>query len=191
MAQHTERESQLLGTHSRDHRSIVELGVAEGGSARLFRDGLAPGGTLTLIDPYPPGRLFGINMQEVAARRLVSSRDQRKVEWIRKFSFEAVRDWEHAIDFLFIDADHKYESVKQDWKDWSPFVTQGGIIALHDARVFPGGWTTPEDGPVRLVDELQGSDDWFLLDSADSTVVFRRNGRTDRVALAVELPDSC
>jgi len=35
-------------------------------------------------------------------------------------------------DFLFIDGDHTYEGVKQDWLDYKHFVKPGGWIAFHD-----------------------------------------------------------
>lgn len=37
-----------------------------------------------------------------------------------------------SVDFLFIDGDHSYEGVKQDFEMYSPFVKKGGIIAFHD-----------------------------------------------------------
>jgi predicted O-methyltransferase YrrM len=36
------------------------------------------------------------------------------------------------LDLLFIDADHRYEGVKQDFEMYSPLVKPGGIIAFHD-----------------------------------------------------------
>lgn len=36
------------------------------------------------------------------------------------------------VDFLFIDGDHTYKGVKQDFEDYSPYVRSGGIIAFHD-----------------------------------------------------------
>jgi len=36
------------------------------------------------------------------------------------------------LDFLFIDGDHSYEGVEKDFKDYSGFVKQGGIIVMHD-----------------------------------------------------------
>lgn len=36
------------------------------------------------------------------------------------------------IDFLFIDADHSYEGVKQDFKNYSRLVKKDGLIAFHD-----------------------------------------------------------
>jgi cephalosporin hydroxylase len=36
------------------------------------------------------------------------------------------------VDLLFIDGDHTYEGVKQDYYDYSQFVKPGGWIAFHD-----------------------------------------------------------
>jgi predicted O-methyltransferase YrrM len=47
-------------------------------------------------------------------------------------SKEAARDWRRSIRLLWIDGDHRYESVKQDFQLWEPFLVDGGIIALHD-----------------------------------------------------------
>jgi predicted O-methyltransferase YrrM len=41
-------------------------------------------------------------------------------------------------DFLFIDGDHTYDSVRKDWDNYSPMVREGGIIALHDILPRPG-----------------------------------------------------
>lgn len=37
-----------------------------------------------------------------------------------------------SLDFVFIDAGHDSESVKQDILDWTPKVKQGGFIVGHD-----------------------------------------------------------
>ena len=36
------------------------------------------------------------------------------------------------VDFLFIDGDHTYEGVKQDYELYSPLVKKGGWIGFHD-----------------------------------------------------------
>jgi predicted O-methyltransferase YrrM len=36
------------------------------------------------------------------------------------------------IDFLFIDGDHTYEGVKQDFEMYRPLVKNNGLIAFHD-----------------------------------------------------------
>jgi predicted alpha/beta hydrolase family esterase len=53
------------------------------------------------------------------------------------------------LDFVFIDADHKYESVKADIAAWLPKVRPGGHIAGHD---YHSDWP----GVQKAVDEVLG-----------------------------------
>lgn len=39
---------------------------------------------------------------------------------------------DQSLDFVYIDANHKYEYVKQDISLWYPKVRKGGIVAGHD-----------------------------------------------------------
>jgi len=39
---------------------------------------------------------------------------------------------DNSLDFVFIDANHVYEAVKDDLQAWFPKVKTGGIIAGHD-----------------------------------------------------------
>jgi len=39
---------------------------------------------------------------------------------------------DESIDFLFIDGDHKYETVKKELKFWYPKIKNGGTIGGHD-----------------------------------------------------------
>lgn len=48
---------------------------------------------------------------------------------------------EGQLDFLFIDGDHTYKGVKQDFEMYSPLVRKGGLIAFHDICRHP-----PETG---------------------------------------------
>jgi len=43
-----------------------------------------------------------------------------------------------ALDFVYIDADHRYESVKQDVLMWQEKVKAGGVLAGHDYGTHPG-----------------------------------------------------
>ena len=36
------------------------------------------------------------------------------------------------IDLLFIDGDHTYNGVKQDFECYRPYIAQGGLVAFHD-----------------------------------------------------------
>ena len=52
---------------------------------------------------------------------------------IQKPSLEAVNNFEDkSLSFVFIDASHDYENVKNDVNAWYPKMKSGGIIAGHD-----------------------------------------------------------
>lgn len=172
LAQHSQAEGALIERHAHGARTIVEIGVAEGGSAWHARRVMNPAGTLVLIDTYP--RRFGLNLSSIIARRLVGREQRGTVVWRHERSDEAIRDWSGEIDFLFIDGDHAYEAVRRDWEDWSPHVAPAGAVAFHDA-LTGAPWMNDEYGSARFVRELrERGDGWRMVDSADSLAVFRR-----------------
>lgn len=60
------------------------------------------------------------------------------------------------VDFLHIDADHRYHMVKTDYERFSPSVESGGIILLHDTLLDEG----PGDhksGCIRYRKELESN----------------------------------
>ena len=48
------------------------------------------------------------------------------------------------FDAVFIDGNHSYEYVKKDLQNYSPFVKEGGIVALHDANFEGERYGTPQ-----------------------------------------------
>lgn len=53
---------------------------------------------------------------------------------IRKTSVDASKDFlDKSLSFVFIDACHSYECVKEDLESWFPKIKSGGILAGHDA----------------------------------------------------------
>lgn len=150
-AQHMPNEAIALAKYAAGCRSIVEIGVAEGVSAAVLRRAAHAEGHLWLIDPMVSR--FPVSPMSIVAKRSVRrSGGSAKVTWVRKFSDEAVTDWSHEIDFLFIDADHSYEACERDWLNWSPFVKVGGRVAFHDSWLPPESLETAPWGPVRVVD---------------------------------------
>lgn len=74
-----------------------------------------------------------------------------KIHGFRGKSLDIAATWpaEAIAELLFIDADHRYESVLADIKAWERFVRVGGIVAGHD---YEEGWP----GVVRAVNETGG-----------------------------------
>ena len=174
VAQITEAEGELIERCSAGAQRVVQIGVAEGGSAWHARRTMDPGGTLHLIDTYP--RVLGLNMSSIIARRLVESVSGAEVDWIRARSDEAIRSWSEPIEFLFIDGDHSYEAVRSDWEDWHGFVEPDGRVAFHDA-LLDAPWMDQSFGSARFVSELIDAEGgWAIVDRADSIAVFARAG---------------
>jgi hypothetical protein len=67
-------------------------------------------------------------------------------------SIEAAKLYgDNSLDFVFIDASHEYESVKDDIEAWYPKIKFGGYIGGHD-------YVRGEYGVYRAVDERFGKD---------------------------------
>ena len=146
-------------------------------SALALRQAMSLDGTLHLIDPFHLSRVPALNFIKRAAHKIVASCQRGRVIWLEKFSHDVAKDWTQPIDLLVIDGDHTVEGVKCDWNDWSRFVRPGGVVIFHDARVFAGGWPSPDWGPVRLVDELfrhSHSLEWTIAEEVDSLLVVER-----------------
>jgi predicted O-methyltransferase YrrM len=72
-------------------------------------------------------------------------------ETIRGGSSESARFFEDgSVDFVFIDADHVYDRVKEDILAWLPKVKPGGIIAGHD-------YNAAHQGVLQAVPEIFGT----------------------------------
>jgi len=68
------------------------------------------------------------------------------VKVLKKVSWEAANSvLDCTLDFIFIDADHEYGSVKKDIAAWTPKLKDGGMISGHDTH-FPS--------VVKAIDEL-------------------------------------
>jgi Methyltransferase domain len=139
---------------------------------------MAVDGTLYLIDPFHLSRFPTLNFTKRTARRVVESSRRAEVVWLGQFSWDAAKNWNRPIDLLVIDGDHSEAGVQSDWDTWSQFIRPGGLVAFHDARLFEGGWTTPDFGPLRVVNRLFRNGTvagWKIIDEVDSLVVVERD----------------
>ena len=73
---------------------------------------------------------------------------------MRMTSLEAATKFEdESLDFVFIDAAHEYEHVKDDLTAWYPKIKKGGILAGHDFYPDQPNW----GGVHKAVTEVFGT----------------------------------
>jgi predicted O-methyltransferase YrrM len=141
---------------------IVELGSWTGGGALLMAPYLEHEGSYhavdtfnadTMSDEYMRNYLKGRKHLDVFNDNIAPLK--RKVVVHQGQTNDIAATWPkgRAIDLLFIDADHSYAAVAADFRNWSPFVREGGIIAFHDYYSDVRKYGHP--GVRKFVDELR------------------------------------
>lgn len=168
----TPAERLCLARHAAGRRRAVEIGVYHGAGTRLLRSAMAPDGHLTGIDPHPIGR-FGVSFERMIAGREVQRSRGATVTFERGLGGDVGRAWTGpALDLLFIDGDHSWAGIDDDWRAWRPHVGVGGLVALHDSRPVPG---RPDLDSVRYTQEVIAADTAFRqVDAVDSLTVLER-----------------
>ena len=104
-------------------------------------------------------KTFGKAGQKLSFIRKDSHKESTKKELMKILGND-------KIDLLFIDGDHSYKGVKNDWEMYSPLVSKGGIIAFHDVcfhKYFP---TCQVD---KLWNEIKTSKSLEFIDPKDKT----------------------
>jgi len=109
-----------------DKWSKVEIGtdvdgctVCEGGDGR-------PGDNCTGWDPVRGLVKFNKNTRPYRSRLTVLSGDSSTMAGNVK---------DGSLDFVFIDADHRYEAVIKDLAAWVPKLKPGGMLCGHDIHL--------------------------------------------------------
>jgi len=136
-------------------RTLVEIGTFRGGTLWLWCQLATESARVVSIDL--PAKSYSGWMQQDKMKAYVTA--LQRLDFIRGDSrrkstlsrLEQVLDGA-PIDFLFIDGDHNYDSVRQDFERYSALVRPGGIVALHDILYHPG---FPENQVNRYWQEIK------------------------------------
>ena len=83
----------------------------------------------SVTDPLLGGQASSFN-DFLSALRVAGV--EQHVEAHRALSREVSQGWTRPIRFLWIDGDHTYDGAKLDFDLFSPYLVEGGIIAVHD-----------------------------------------------------------
>jgi predicted O-methyltransferase YrrM len=139
-------EFEALCQYVRDLRptTIMEIGSRHGRSLIRLAEAAMPALRRVIIVDLP-GSLWGKANSEQALRDCAEHLRGRGVEvdlhFIDSHSREAhalsLRE-RGCVDFLFIDGDHTYKGVTNDYLWFAPCVRSGGAVAFHDVCAAPG-----------------------------------------------------
>jgi predicted O-methyltransferase YrrM len=151
-------------------RVVVEIGTLHGGTLWTWCQLATDEATIVGIDL--PGGPFGGGLTD--ADRLRVGGYPRRSQTIHLIEADS-----HApetkqrllgllagqpVDLLFIDGDHGYAGVKQDFAMYAPLVRPGGLIAFHDVLLHEDSDTDV----ARLWDEIKDGFEYYgFLDPAD------------------------
>ena len=152
----------------------VEIGCLDGYSSSVILD--ASNLHLTSIDPFIPDSMeASLRGQEARYRENVAPFAGRHA-LVKDYSWNARRVWEKPLDFLFIDGDHKHHAVLQDYNDWTPLLSTGGILAIHDSRMSRPGGAKFHVGPSQVAAAMVYGqpDKWSIVGEAFSLTVARK-----------------
>lgn len=153
---------QIVKEHVESPLSGVEVGVAFG-SMSLWLTRKIPALRMLCVDPYMPYdpddgmsdfmQSSGDEIAELVRWRFANEGHDR-LQLLRLTSEQAAATVADASqDFVFIDADHRYEAVKRDIELWLPKVRHGGLIAGHD---FTAGWPGVQKAVVEAFGKAGG-----------------------------------
>jgi len=103
---------------------ILEIGTALGGSGVIF-DQATQGKDISIysVDIAPSARAYK-HLQKTAVNIVPLSSS--------KFADQWERDGARSIDLLFIDGDHRFQFLYEDFCRWMPYVRPEGVVLFHD-----------------------------------------------------------
>lgn len=122
--------------------------------------------TVALSDYHKKWDIKSMYLRNMYERELINH-----VRVTQGISWEYAKEFEDgSIDFVFIDADHSYKSVKKDILAWLPKVKKGGIIAGHDYEhetydeqyINEDGHGDRHHGVIKAVNEIFGAPDHVM-----------------------------
>lgn len=119
--------------------------------------GIDPFETLITNDPH---MIHYRNMDKITEEKTQlnlnkNNKYNSNIKLVKKLSGEVLdNSIENNIDLLFIDGDHKYESVYADYKKFLKYVKSGGFIVFDDLH---------QDGPKKCFNEIVKNDKDIIL----------------------------
>lgn len=157
--EHKLERAQLIGTHLTEKEKFklfdlarvkkngvcVEIGSYLGCSSSFIAAAIGSGGKLFCVDTWQ-NETMPEGTRDTFSEFMDNTQPFKDtIIPLRGTSVEMAASFDGAIDFLFVNADHSYESVKADVDAWFPKLKSDAIVVFHDM-----GWA---EGVQRVVAE--------------------------------------
>jgi hypothetical protein len=152
-----------------------EIGVLNGETSAFFLNEF-PNLTLLGIDPIIPDSMEAslIGNKEIIDQNIANNKDRWEFYMDYSYRVHSLFQDEH-FDFIFIDGDHTYDAVSQDFELYLPKVKKGGLIFMHDSRMNSGG-ANFHVGSSKFADHIIANDSRVsLIGEAFSLTAFIKN----------------
>ncbi|MDW8289338.1 MAG: class I SAM-dependent methyltransferase [Armatimonadota bacterium] len=161
---------------------IVEIGSFKGKSTIWLAKGSLAGAGVRVfaIDPHTGSEEhrqdgqpvwtydeFVVNLRHAGVEEVVTP--------LLTTSAEAAAGFDQPVELLFIDGDHRYAAVRQDFDLWFPKLLEGGYLLMHD--------TIRWDGPRRVARESVYLSPHFCEVGFVHSITFGRKGRQEASSL--------
>ena len=116
--------------------TILEVGSYKGASAVCFATGSPKQAKIYCIDTWDNRSMSEGQYDTFQIFQDNVSQFSYKIISIRGDSNDSIKSLQHlSLDILFLDGDHSYDAVLNDYKNYFPLLKSGGFLLMHDA-----GW---------------------------------------------------
>lgn len=116
----------------KDFEFMLEVGSASGANAKVFCEILKIK-ELFIVDDNQHGRhnLRPENLKNIKYQEFIgNSQGEEAYNWVKQFN--------KKFDIIYIDADHSYQGVMNDIKNYTPFLADNGYMVFHDSLACEG-----------------------------------------------------
>lgn len=107
-----------------ENGTIVEIGTGQGGTSAIFHTFTNHKGVkIYTIDVAPSLRAYE-NLRGTSVEILAKASSEYAPLWMQTIG--------RPIDLLFVDGNHNFQYVFEDFNLWVPYLKPGGLVMFHD-----------------------------------------------------------
>lgn len=157
-------------------QAIVEIGSYQGRSTIALAKGSLAGNDnpVYAVEPHEEfvgllGGSYGPQDRVMFFKNLLAFDVANKVALLNISSGQASKCWEKInIGMVFIDGDHSYDQVKEDFFSWRRYLLVNAIVCFHDIKT---------SGVSQLITELSSASQIIKINVIENLGVFRYIGK--------------